>query len=155
MTAPLESLLVCEGCGKEFPELTARNRCECGGLFSVRHQAPSVRGSALARRFALRQGEDNIIARSGVWRFRELVLPRAGAEVVSHPEGNTPLLRRARVSDWAGMPDLSLKHEGHNPTGSFKDRGMTVGMTQAKRLGARAVMCASTGNTAASLAAYA
>src|SRR6266568_3093712 len=63
--------------------------------------------------------------------------------------------------DWSSdvcssdLPDLWLKHEGHNPTGSFKDRGMTVGVTQARRVRARAVACASTGNTAAALAAYA
>src|SRR5690606_25246017 len=56
---------------------------------------------------------------------------------------------------WSGSEGLLLKHEGHNPTGSFKDRGMTVAVTQAKRIGARAVACASTGNTSASLAAYA
>jgi threonine synthase len=90
-----------------------------------------------------------------VWRFREVVLPDAkAAEVVSHPEGNTPLLRRASVEKWSGIGGLLLKHEGHNPTGSFKDRGMTVGVTVAKRIGARAVACASTGNTSASLAAY-
>jgi threonine synthase len=89
-----------------------------------------------------------------VWRFRELVLPTAD-QVVSHPEGNTPLLRRPAVARWAGVDALLLKHEGHNPTGSFKDRGMTVGVTQARRVGARAVACASTGNTSASLAAYA
>jgi threonine synthase len=156
MTRPLpESRLVCEQCRMEYPELTARSRCECGGLFSLQHPVPAVRGEALARRFALRKGENNIVARSGVWRFRELVYPGAGAEVVSHPEGNTPLLGRDRVAQWAGVANLSLKHEGHNPTGSFKDRGMTVGMTQARRLGAGAVLCASTGNTAASLAAYA
>jgi len=92
---------------------------------------------------------------SGVWRFREVVMPGAGIEPVSHPEGNTPLLYRGRIAQWAGLPDLMLKHEGHNPTGSFKDRGMTVGITQARRIGARGVICASTGNTSASLAAYA
>jgi len=74
---------------------------------------------------------------------------------VSHPEGNTPLLSRDSVAAWAGIDRLLLKHEGHNPTGSFKDRGMTVGVTQALRIGARAVGCASTGNTSASLASYA
>jgi threonine synthase len=59
------------------------------------------------------------------------------------------------VSTWTGVERLLMKHEGHNPTGSFKDRGMTVAMTQARRTGARAVACASTGNTSASLAAYA
>jgi threonine synthase len=93
---------------------------------------------------------------SGVWRYRELVLPSAQAnDIVSHPEGNTPLLGRTAVAAWAGVERLLMKHEGHNPTGSFKDRGMTVAMTQARRTSARAVACASTGNTSASLAAYA
>src|SRR5205823_2134871 len=93
---------------------------------------------------------------SGVWRYRELVLPSASMDdIVSHPEGNTPLLARRAISTWTGVERLLIKHEGHNPTGSFKDRGMTVAMTQARRAGARAVACASTGNTSASLAAYA
>jgi threonine synthase len=92
---------------------------------------------------------------SGVWRFGELVLPEAADVAVSYPEGNTPLLVRAALSEWCGVEALRVKHEGHNPTGSFKDRGMTVAITQAKRLGARAVACASTGNTSASMAAYA
>lgn len=74
---------------------------------------------------------------------------------VSHPEGNTPLLERESVAAFVGVARLHLKHEGHNPTGSFKDRGMTVAVTQARRVGATAVACASTGNTSASLAAYA
>src|SRR5439155_24406490 len=95
-------------------------------------------------------------ARSGVWRFHELVLPVDGTDaIVSYPEGNTPLLVREAVARFAGVAHLLLKHEGHNPTGSFKDRGMTVGVTQARRIGATAVACASTGNTSASLAAYA
>jgi threonine synthase len=65
------------------------------------------------------------------------------------------LLHRVALDRWSGVERLLLKHEGHNPTGSFKDRGMTVGVTQARRIGATAVACASTGNTAASLAAYA
>jgi threonine synthase len=95
------------------------------------------------------------LERSGVWRFREIVLSASDDEVVSHPEGNTPLLARAAVAQYAGVDSLFLKHEGHNPTGSFKDRGMTVALTQARRIGARAVACASTGNTSASLSAYA
>jgi threonine synthase len=89
-----------------------------------------------------------------VWRFRELVLPEAGP-VVSHPEGNTSLYAREVLSRYAGVEDLLFKHEGENPTGSFKDRGMTVAVTQAMRNGAEAVACASTGNTSASMAAYA
>src|SRR5204863_4150136 len=92
---------------------------------------------------------------SGVWRFREIVHPDTGDDVVTWPEGNTPLVSRDSVSRWATCPGLLMKHEGHNPTGSFKDRGMTVAVSQARRLGASAVACATTGNTGASLAAYA
>jgi threonine synthase len=111
---------------------------------------------ALRGRFAERRTSTDPIDRSGVWRFREMVLPTAGSTIVTHPEGNTPLLDRPAVTSWSGTSgELLLKHEGLNPTGSFKDRGMTVGVTQARRIGARAVACASTGNTSASMAAYA
>jgi threonine synthase len=91
-----------------------------------------------------------------VWRFRELVQPDASdEEIVTQPEGNTPLVQRERVAAWCGLHSMSMKLEGMNPTGSFKDRGMTVAITQARRVSARAVACASTGNTSASLAAYA
>jgi len=146
----------CPRCGRELPLAFAKSSCPaCGGLLEVRHRPAEPRGNALRSLFAARRGAEGELDASGVWRFREVVLPDAdGAEVVSHPEGNTPLLTRAPVSRWSGIDELFLKHEGHNPTGSFKDRGMTVGVTVAKRIGARAVACASTGNTAASLAAY-
>src|SRR5690606_31955430 len=92
---------------------------------------------------------------SGVWRFGTVVHPSAISAAVTHPEGNTPLLNRQQVDAWCGIDGVMLKHEGHNPTGSFKDRGMTVAVTQARLVGASAVACASTGNTSASLAAYA
>ncbi|HEV8611445.1 MAG TPA: threonine synthase [Thermoanaerobaculia bacterium] len=120
----------------------------------MRHRRPDRSGPALRDLFAARRGGSGLDA-SGVWRYRELVLPDADSDVVTYPEGNTPLLARDPVARWARIEHLLLKHEGHNPTGSFKDRGMTVGITQARRLKARAVACASTGNTSASLAAYA
>ncbi len=105
--------------------------------------------------------------RSGVWRYRELILPVPESAIVSRPEGNTGLYpvglehcdesrqgHRA-IGQFAGLDRFFLKHEGENPTGSFKDRGMTVGVTMARLRGARAVACASTGNTSASLASYA
>ena len=120
---------------------------------------PALKGAALRALFDDRTTAEahrgTAMRRSGVWRFRELVLPDAGDDVVSHPEGNTPLIDRDAISRYAGVASLVVKHEGHNPTGSFKDRGMTVAVTQAKRIGARAVACASTGNTSASLSAYA
>jgi threonine synthase len=92
---------------------------------------------------------------SGVWKYREAVLTLPAASVVTHPEGRTRLYSRPALSAYAGVERLVLKHEGENPTGSFKDRGMTVAVSQAKHLGLAAVACASTGNTSAALAAYA
>jgi len=90
-----------------------------------------------------------------VWRYREL-LPIERDEVkVSLGEGGTSLNRCLRLSENLGLKDLYVKNEGENPTGSFKDRGMTVGVTKALGLKMRKVACASTGNTSASLAAYA
>ena len=74
--------------------------------------------------------------------------------VVTLHEGNTPLVPAPRVSDRTGC-DVMLKVEGANPTGSFKDRGMTMAITNALETGAKVVVCASTGNTSASAAAYA
>src|SRR5258708_6212935 len=104
---------------------------------------------------------------SGVWRYRELILPVPEPYIVSRPEGNTGLYPAGiencgddrpghrQIGYYAGLDQLFLKHEGENPTGSFKDRGMTAGVSMAHLLGARAVACASTGNTSASLASYA
>ena len=161
----MTTLQVCDACGHTLPELDPRLACpDCGGLLSLRHDAPDVTGAALRARFdeRLAHGVASSIAggasaarASGVWRFREIVLPTVrDDDVVSQPEGNTPLYARAAVARWAGVESLLLKHDGYNPSASFKDRGMTVALTQAKRLGARAVACASTGNTSASLAAY-
>jgi threonine synthase len=145
--------LVCAACGRELPARSPRVQCPCGGLLEVL-QEPQASGPSLRSRFDRRKASDPVGQGSGVWRFRELLLP-GRFDPVTHPEGNTPLHRREAVARYAGLPDLALKHEGENPTGSFKDRGMTVAVTQAVRAGATAVACASTGNTSASMAAYA
>ncbi len=144
----------CAACGERYGELDPITTCRCGGLLEIRHEAPVEDGASLRRLFDERRARHDPHDVSGVWRFRELVMPAVGDRAVTHPEGNTPLLHRDAIGMYAGAPELRLKHEGHNPTGSFKDRGMTVAVTQAKRLGATAVACASTGNTSASLAAY-
>jgi threonine synthase len=87
-------------------------------------------------------------------RYRDRLPFAAGDPVVSLSEGSTPLVHAPGLSDAAGA-EVWLKLEGANPTGSFKDRGMTCAVSDAVRNGAQAVVCASTGNTAASLAAYA
>lgn len=147
----------CAECGTRLDELDPRTECpECSGLLDVRFHTPEGRGAELAREFNARvsiSGSAHDV--SGVWRYRELIMAVPASVAVTFPEGNTPLLSNERVAEWVGCTALRLKHEGMNPTGSFKDRGMTVGLTQAKRIHARAVACASTGNTSASLAAYA
>ncbi|GAC1615329.1 MAG: threonine synthase [Ktedonobacteraceae bacterium] len=109
----------------------------------------------------------HLLDASGVWRYRELILPVPNHYVISRPEGNTALypvgmencgagrIGHRQIGLYAGLDRFFLKHEGENPTGSFKDRGMTVGVTMAHVMGAKAVACASTGNTSASLASYA
>ncbi len=87
-------------------------------------------------------------------RYRERLPFAAGDPVVSLEEGSTPLILAPRLSERVGC-EVWLKLEGLNPTGSFKDRGMTCAVSAAVREGAKAVICASTGNTAASAAAYA
>lgn len=145
----------CISCGNEALITDPHPRCEhCSGLLEVRHRPPDLTREEVLQRFNERRGARGPGAASGVWRFQEMVLPGV-IDIVSHPEGNTPLLQRRAIDTWTGVPGFQLKHEGYNPTGSFKDRGMTVGVTQALRIGATAVACASTGNTAASLAAYA
>jgi len=130
-----------------------------GALDEVVPPPPEVGGADLRRRFLERRTSRAAPDRSGVWRYRELVAPGlADDEMVTRGEGNTGLYSHPSLAEWAGLSDSAswvLKHEGENPSGSFKDRGMCVGVSQALRAGARVLACASTGNTSASLASYA
>ncbi|HZU08295.1 MAG TPA: threonine synthase, partial [Pseudacidobacterium sp.] len=93
---------------------------------------------------------------SGVWRFRELLhILRDEKNIVSLREGNTPLYSLRRTARSTGIAKLYAKHQGMNPTGSFKDTGMTAALSVAYELGYEWVACASTGNTSAAMAAYA
>jgi threonine synthase len=148
------SWLQCIGCGRHFDIAEIRYTCDCGNLLSVERTEGWSKTIDRAT-FDARLGDRRPENQSGVWRFREAVMDVDVRDIVTHPEGGTHLYEREALSRWAGVEQTFFKHEGENPTGSFKDRGMTVGMTQAKRVGARAVACASTGNTSASLAAYA
>lgn len=143
--------LRCVRCDRDHPALDPRYRCDCGGTLDVRHGPADIDLDTLDRRLMSKDPLD----RSGVWRFRELILHLDREHVVTMPEGNTNLYDVPPVAEWLGLHQLLLKHEGENPTGSFKDRGMTTGTSIAKRLGMTEVACASTGNTSASMAAYA
>lgn len=152
--------LVCIKCGRSYQADEVRYLCDCGGLLDVWHDLESLRPELSRGLFDGRlSGPPGPrlapTVNSGVWRYREIILPVTADNIVSRPEGNTPLYEHPRLSAWVGLDAFFLKHEGENPTGSFKDRGMTVGLTQATLMKAQAVACASTGNTSASLAAYA
>jgi threonine synthase len=137
-------------CGSTVTAETSLSTCpECGGLYEVDLElGPLDRGvfdrDATGGKFY-----------SGVWRYQPL-LPRLPEDaIVSRAEGRTPIYWDERIAAYAGVRLLGLKHEGQNPTASFKDRGMTVGVSHARAVGAKIVACASTGNTSASLASYA
>jgi len=146
-------------CGATYGLDAALQRCErCGALLDVAYDwervpLPSRLGLFDQRRATWR----NPLDYSGVWRFREL-LPFAELDkVVTIGEGQTQLRRSDGVGAYVGLRpgNLFLQYEGLNPSGSFKDNGMTGAFTHARMVGARLAACASTGNTSASLAMFA
>jgi threonine synthase len=150
----IKESLQCIKCATTYPVDVVRYRCDCGSLLALERPKSALAGlipSLINSRRLAHRGPDA----SGVWRYREAVLDLTTDHVVSHPEGDTHLYERPALNAWAGVDRVRFKHEGENPTGSFKDRGMTVAVSQARRLGFTRVACASTGNTSASLAAYA
>ena len=127
------------------------------GLFEVIPPAPTVSGAELRALFDRRRSSRAPEDRSGVWRYRELVAPTLPVSaIVARGEGNTGLYRSGALRDWVGSRgSYWIKHEGENPSCSFKDRGMCVGVSEALHRGAKVLACASTGNTSSSLASYA
>ena len=133
-------------------------RCpQCGNLLEITDSSWNSRNPvALKSLWRERRSPVAPLDLSGVWRFRELLpAPQSEEHVVTLREGNTPLYELPQSSRMTGVPRLYAKHQGLNPTGSFKDTGMTVAATFARQAGYRWVACASTGNTSASMAAYA
>lgn len=157
--------LRCIGCAHvaEPGALPGNFRCaQCGELYEVIYPLWSgpkksrPNPSALRWLWKERRMSMETADRSGVWRFREM-LPILGSEssIVSLAEGNTPLYQMPKAGERLGIARLRAKHQGMNPTGSFKDTGMTAAISVARESGAAWVACASTGNTSASMAAYA
>jgi threonine synthase len=128
----------------------------CGGLLEAKYDFARIDPAALRRTWRERRMDNSPLCQSGVWRYREM-FPFLDSlhHVVTLREGNTPLLDGPRAAAYGGLAHLTFKHQGFNPTGSFKDNGMTCGAAQARRLGMKRVGCVSTGNTSASMAAYA
>jgi len=155
----MESELICfeQTCRARYPITEIIYNCpKCGALLEVQLDSSGVDAAALKRTWRERRTCNSALDQSGVWRYREL-LPFGEHErqAVSLREGNTPLLEAPIAARYGGLDRLVFKHQGFNPTGSFKDNGMTCGATQALRLGMKRVACVSTGNTSASMAAYA
>ena len=135
-------ILRCVDCARCYGPLEVRYRCECGGTLDVVHDFGAAPGPVGTATLDARRGSFAPADRSGVWRFREWVLPLPLEHLASKPEGNTNLYESAALGAWAGLrTPLRLKHEGENPTGSFKDRGMTVAISVAHALGMAAVEC--------------
>jgi threonine synthase len=148
----------CIGCGSLSESAAQDFRCsECGNLLEITDSSWNSRNpTALKSLWRERRTLNAALDLSGVWRFRELLpVPQSEDCVVTLREGNTPLYELPQSSRVTGVQRLYAKHQGMNPTGSFKDAGMTVAATFARQAGYRWVACASTGNTSASMAAYA
>jgi threonine synthase len=160
--------LRCTNCARVIgrDQLEGDLRCtDCGHLFEVEYPALQLDNSSepgqsarntLKARWSARRTSRQAIDQSGVWRFRDL-LPIVEDErnIVTLREGNTPLYHFARSAAALRLPALYAKHQGLNPTGSFKDTGMTAALSVAHEQGFDWVACASTGNTSAAMAAYA
>ncbi len=164
-----ESWLQCiiPSCGKKYSILERRTTCDCGELLDVRYKGvfPKSLQETFSERLNHRQ---NIFNESGVWRYREL-LNFAGIDTefysdyskklvsLDGAEGRTKPFRLTRVADYIGVKseNFCLQFEGDNPTGSFKDNGMASAFTHARMVEAKKVVCASTGNTSSSAAAFA
>jgi threonine synthase len=144
---------------RTYPIDEIRYRSEDGRTLEVVNDLKPMSGQQVGRLkkvFDKRAQSWHVFDRSGVWRYREFLSAfKPFDDIVSMPEGNTPLFAMPRCARYAGMNSLFAKHQGMNPTGSFKDNGMTTAVTMAKKLGSTMVACASTGNTSASMAAYA
>lgn len=147
LSLKVEAIQKCISCEAVYPESQViYSCCKCSSLLEIQiSSVEQINGRELAGKWSVRE--------KTIWRFAE-VIPVKG-RVVSLKEGGTPLYEAEKAAKWAGVRKLYVKFEGLNPTGSFKDRGMSVGVSKALELGKKAVVCASTGNTSSSMAAYA
>ncbi|MEM3640317.1 MAG: threonine synthase, partial [Candidatus Bathyarchaeia archaeon] len=139
---------VCIACGEKYGADEVVYSCrKCGDILEIKYDYVFLKekiGKSDWKHLPL-----------SVWRYKDFMPIRDPSKVISLDEGGTGLHRCSRLGKALGIDTFYIKNEGENPTGSFKDRGMTVGVSKAVELGMKIVACASTGNTSASLAAYA
>jgi threonine synthase len=141
------SHLECARCARTYDADQLINLCECGGPLLVRYDlkaalASGFRPAALAGRV------------SNLWRYREVLPVRRDENIVTLGEGMTPLLPMRRLGEALGLPNLMLKDEGVNPTGTFKARGAATGISRAKELGVTSVAMPTNGNAGGAWASY-
>ena len=139
--------IVCSRCEKRFGLSQLLNLCSCGApllvQYDIKKAKAAVAKSALTGRVA------------SLWRYRELLPLQSDTNLVSLGEGYTPLLGAKKLGAELGLRQLWLKDEGQNPTGSFKDRGLSLAISRAKELGVIKAAIPSAGNAGGSFAAYA
>ncbi len=150
------SQLRCISCGAACATAAPDFRCTtCGDLLEFNFVKWPEDPPALKRLWSQRKTLLKPLDQSGVWRFRELLPQIPEEHAITLREGNTPLYDLPRCAKISSVDTLQAKHQGMNPTASFKDTGMTFAASSAHQQGFRWVACASTGNTSASMAAYA
>ncbi|MBS1830359.1 MAG: threonine synthase [Acidobacteria bacterium] len=154
----MQAELICfeQACRARYAITDVLYNCpKCGGLLEATYEFAHDAGE-LKKLWRERRMSNAALDQSGVWRYREFFPFLADfGHVVTLREGNTPVLPAPLAARYAGLERIAFKHQGFNPTGSFKDNGMTCGASQAMALGMTRVACVSTGNTSASMAAYA
>ncbi|WP_373692369.1 threonine synthase [Cohnella silvisoli] len=131
-------------------------RCSCGGLLEVVHDFKHLDADHLKILFHHRLSDRMNPYASGVWRYKELIYPELPeSDIITKYEGNTGLYASNLIQQSLGIRKVWLKAQSENPSGSFKDNGMTVAVSHGRSLGYRRFTCTSTGNTSSSLAMYA
>ena len=139
--------IICPRCDHRFPISKLLNLCTCGSPLLVRYDLKKASAT-----FSISSLQGRV---SSLWRYRELLPLRDDANLVSLGEGFTPLLPAKSLAGELGLKRLWIKDEAQNPTGSFKDRGLSLAISRAKELGVKKAAIPSAGNAGGSLAAYA
>ena len=139
--------IVCPRCDRSYPLDQLLNLCSCGSPLLVRYDLKKAAARVAPSSFQTRSAT--------LWRYRELLPLQDDANLVTLGEGFTPLLDAKALAQEFSVKRLWIKDESRNPTGSFKDRGLSVAVSRAKELGIKKVAIPSAGNAAGSLAAYA
>src|SRR5690242_12746528 len=139
--------IVCPRCDRNFSLSDLLNLCVCGAPLLVRYDLKKAAATVTPNSFARRPAT--------LWRYRELLPVRDNGNLISLGEGMTPLLAAKTLARDVGLTRLWIKDEAQNPTGSFKDRGISVAISRATELGVKKVAIPSAGNAGGSLAAYA